>query len=91
VDLRTCGTSKVICIGGKEEQNESKEQINDNVSCYIFKDKAISVQEGDRLRSDVYAGRRWPRNPSHRSHFSCLDTQEDMQMNNIYWRIGQNQ
>lgn len=74
VDLRLCGTSKILCVGGKAEQKGQGRQIKDNVRCYTWKDKAISVHEGEQLFADVHKGRKEPRNPEYKAHFNCLNT-----------------
>lgn len=71
VDLMTCGTSKALCVGGRKK---GQEQGIDNVNCYIWKDKVISVQKGEQLFTRVLAGMKGPRNPEYKSHFNCLDT-----------------
>lgn len=73
-DLRLCGTSKILCIGGKAEQKGQGERKNDNISCYTWKDKVISIQEGEHLFIDVHKGKKEPRNPEHKPHFNCLNT-----------------
>jgi proteasome lid subunit RPN8/RPN11 len=74
VDLRSCGTSKILCVGGKAEQKGQEEQINDNARCYTWKDKVISVEEGEKLFIDVSKGRKEHINPEHIPHFNCLNT-----------------
>ena len=54
-DLRLCGTSKILCIGGKEDQGE---QRNDSVRCYTWKGKVIPVEEGAQLLADVRKGKK---------------------------------
>jgi len=73
IDLAKCGDSKIICVGGISEQRQQG-QITDNASCYIWKDKVISVQEGEQILTDVLKGRKEPRNPEHRQHFNCSNT-----------------
>ncbi len=73
IDLAKCGDSKIICVGGVSEQRHQG-RITDNVSCYIWKDKVISVQEGEQILTDALKGRKEPRNPEHRQHFNCSNT-----------------
>ena len=74
VDLRLCGTSKVLCVGGKTEKKWQGEPTNDSVGCYTWKDNVISVQEGEKLFADVHKGRQEPHNSEYKSHFDCLST-----------------
>lgn len=74
IDLAKCGDSKIICVGGVSEQRSQQGQITDNINCYIWKDKVISVQEGEQILTDVLKGRKEPRNPEHRQHFNCSNT-----------------
>lgn len=74
IDLAKCGDSKIMCVGGVSEQRLQRGQTTDNVNCYIWKDKVISVQEGEQILTDVLKGRKEPRNPEHRQHFNCSNT-----------------
>lgn len=74
VDLAKCGVSKIICVGGVSEQRSQQGQITDNANCYIWKDKVISVREGEQILTDALKGRKEPRNSEHRQHFSCSNT-----------------
>lgn len=72
-DLASCGTNKILCAGGISEQEIQKGKIDDNVICYIWKDKVISVHEGKQLFTDVLEDRKEPRNPEYKPHFNCLN------------------
>lgn len=74
VDLAKCGDSKIICVGGASEQRSQQEQTIDSANCYIWKDKVISVREGEQILTDALKGRKEPRNPEHRQHFNCSNT-----------------
>lgn len=74
IDLARCGDSKIICVGGVSEQRPQRERITDNVNCYIWKDKVISVQKREQTLTDALKGMKEPRNPEHRQHFNCSNT-----------------
>lgn len=73
-DLASCGTNKISCAGGISEPEIQKGQIDDNVTCYIWKYNVISVQESRQLFADVLKGIEEPHNSRHKSHFNCLNT-----------------
>ena len=74
IDLAKCGDSKILCVGGTSEQRLQKGRTIDNINCYIWKDKVISVQEGEQILTDALEGRKEPRNHEHRRHFNCSNT-----------------
>ncbi len=74
IDLAKCGNSKIICVGGMSEQILQQGKTTDNVNCYIWKDKVISVQESEQILIDALKGRKEPRNPEHRQNFNCSNT-----------------
>lgn len=74
VDLRLCGTSKILCSGGYDAEKLQEGKRSDSVDCNIWKGKVISVQEGDQVRAEVLVGKREPSNSDYKQHFSCLDT-----------------
>lgn len=74
IDLAKCGDSKIICVGGVSEQRHQRGRTIDNVNCYIWRDKVISIQEREQTLIDAMKGRKEPRNPEHRQHFNCSNT-----------------
>lgn len=92
-DLAQCGTSKILCVGGTSEQEIQKGQINDNVTCHIWKDKVISVQKGVELFINALRGEKEPHSHEHKSHLDCLNTigkyaLEQLELDNEYKSIG---
>ena len=62
------------CSAGYDKQRYQEGQRIDSVECSIWKNKTISVYEGEDLLDEVHTGKREPRNPDHKLHFNCLNT-----------------